>query len=146
MRSLCKVCGYPIRKPNRTVHVTCAQTQANDDNVVVMISDHRRACSFCLDRDTTIINGAPFCPKHMPTDDAPRVRSSKVLTLSPERCERCDEVLTPTITKGKIKCKCDEPMPPRPCKPGCTLPHKCLTEAAWLARMGKVPTQTRYGN
>jgi hypothetical protein len=58
----------------------------------------------------------------------------------------CGEPLTPTVTKGSIKCRCDEPTPPRPCKPGCAIPHMHLTEAAWLARMGKVPMQTRFGN
>lgn len=34
-------------------------------------------------------------------------------SVDPDRCEGCNEVFTPRITKGAIKCKCDVPKPPR---------------------------------
>ena len=35
------------------------------------------------------------------------------LTVVPERCTRCNEALTPQVTKGSYKCKCDQPRAPR---------------------------------
>lgn len=53
------------------------------------------------------------------------------LTVIPDRCERCDEALTPRVTKGSYLCKCDQPRAPR-----------SVLEAAERAPMSG---QVRYG-
>jgi len=144
----CPVCNYPVRKRSRTVHKSCegAVVEAIALDTPMPSPKQGRECCFCHSTDTTLINGAPFCYDHQPGDVQGKPRSRDVLTLVPDVCVNCGEFLTPGVTKGKIKCKCDEPTPPRPCKPGCSIPHNHLTEAAWRARMASVPQQTRYGN
>lgn len=53
------------------------------------------------------------------------------LTVVPERCPKCHEALTPKVTKGSFKCKCDQPRAPR----------HVLERAA----NERVPMFTRYG-
>lgn len=44
----------------------------------------------------------------------PKVRNVRnSVAPDPDRCADCGEVYTPRITKGSIKCKCDQPKPPR---------------------------------
>lgn len=118
MANICTVCNYPIKKPNRTTHVSCASQAAPDDQPIVSetigTAFDKRECCFCHSRDTVLINGAPFCPEHEPVEQAPtKVRSRETLTFAAERCPRCGEAITPSITKGNIKCKCDQPKMPR---------------------------------
>lgn len=35
------------------------------------------------------------------------------LTVLAERCEKCNEALTPRVTKGAYQCRCDMPKAPR---------------------------------
>lgn len=53
------------------------------------------------------------------------------MAFMPERCPKCDEHLTPRVTKGAYQCKCDQPKPPR-----------SVLEAANLAPL---PGVVRYG-
>lgn len=148
MANTCTVCGYPIRKAKRTVHVSCEAFDPEPDDQPIVTS-HARECCFCHSRDTVIINGAPFCAEHEPGDGAPRVRSRETITILGERCVRmtqitkgkhkgewidvgCGEPLTPTITKSSIKCKCDQPKMPS---------HLMNND-----NDDKPPMQTRYGN
>ena len=132
MANICTECNYPIKKANRTMHVSCAaKVQADDQSAAepTPIATQRECC-FCHSRDTVMINGAPFCPEHEPGDQPVRARSRETFTIQGERCVRlmqitkgkragewvdvgCGEPLTPSITKGNIKCKCDQPTMPR---------------------------------
>lgn len=156
---ICPVCEYPVRRRNRTVHVSCAdqvrpteperEHEPEPNNVIHFPTQtHKcrkcgalpsreparstRECTWCRSTNTLIINGAPFCEAHAPIDDAPRKRSNDVLTLVPDVCERCGEFLTPGVTKGKIKCKCDQPKMPR---------HLMNND-----NDDRPPQQVRYGN
>lgn len=127
----CTICGHPIRKRNRTTHVSCAaqppqasvQQQAPEGEPLSY-----RSCCFCRSTDTTFIEGAPFCEEHRPDSQ----RNSNTLTLAPERCPKCHEFLTPGVTKGSVKCKCDMPKMPR---------HLMNRE-----NDDRPPMQGRYGN
>lgn len=45
---------------------------------------------------------------------SPRQRNTRgSVAPDPDRCAGCGEVYSPRITKGSIKCKCDQPKPPR---------------------------------
>lgn len=153
----CPVCNHPVRRRNRTVHKSCADALAVEG---VDVSEGfapipmgtawsrgpgTHECCFCRSTDTSEKDGGWFCEKHYPYDERTTVQQ-RTLTATPERCDKCGEAITPKVTMGKIKCECDQPSPPRPCEPDCNKPHAHLTEAAWLARMGKVPTAVRYGN
>lgn len=102
----CTVCSRPIRKRNRTVHVTC-MPQA--DEVVAETGLRLHTCVFCHSTETSEVAGAYFCADHLPGE----VQHTSTYTQTPDKCPKCGEYLTPGVTKGSIKCKCDMPKMPR---------------------------------
>lgn len=88
-----------------------------------------------------MVNGAPFCPDHEPGN----VTHTRTLTQTQDKCDRCGEFLTPSVTKGSIKCKCDMPKMPRCAKPGM---HRkgCTCMAQKIENDNRPPMQVRYGN
>lgn len=118
---ICPVCNHPVRRRNRTVHKSCADERvvlAAAPDITITVPKHTSVtyvkaheCCFCLSTDTSEKDGGWFCEKHYPYDERTTVRQ-RTLTATPERCERCGEVLSPAVTKGKIKCECDQPKMP----------------------------------
>ena len=86
-------------------------------------------CCFCSSTDTRMVDGSPFCPDHEPGN----VTHTRTLTRTQDKCDRCGEFLTPSVTKGSIKCKCDMPKLPR------HLRDKVMND-------DRPPMQVRYGN
>lgn len=136
---ICPVCQHPVRRRSRTVHKSCgAQAPvgptAESEQVPVrgaLARSGGRECCFCLSTDTSEKDGGWFCEKHYPYDERTTVRN-RTLTTTPERCERCGELITPKVTLGNIKCKCDEPKMPR---------HLRGND-----KDDSPPSQVRYGN
>lgn len=117
---VCPVCTYPVRRRGRTVHKSCepqriALDAGNETTVAevvsIMLDRPGRECAFCYSTNTSEKDGGWFCEKHYPYDERATVQN-RTLTTTPERCERCGELVTPKVTLGNIKCKCDQPKMP----------------------------------
>lgn len=67
-------------------------------------------CTWTEANHTNIVAASLTCGNFTAVEVAARNAS---LTVIPERCAKCDEPLTPRITKGAYKCKCDQPRAPR---------------------------------
>lgn len=69
-------------------------------------------CTWTKANHTNAVAASLTCGRFV---DAAKVaaRNAATLTVVPERCPKCNEALTPKVTKGSYKCKCDQPRAPR---------------------------------
>jgi hypothetical protein len=88
-------------------------------------------CTWAKANHTNVVAAPLTCGDFTPVVAAER-NEGPTLSFVPDRCPKCHEALTPKVTKGSYKCKCDQPRPPR-----------------WvLEQAGDKPLtgQVRYGN
>ncbi len=152
----CDVCGRNVKRQSRSRHVTC------DEAAALPAPERpagARECMFCHSWDTTEVDGGAFCFAHMP-DQVRHARTVTALpercgVWDPDEGKEgrwvkkdadgvtlrnnkgtpipaCGEALTYAVTKGGIKCRCDQPTMPR------HLRNNGLDD--------RPPMQVRYGN
>lgn len=70
-------------------------------------------CSWSKANHTNIVAASLTCGRFTSKAAVVARNAGASLTVIPERCEKCKEALTPRVTKGAYKCKCDQPRAPR---------------------------------
>jgi hypothetical protein len=69
-------------------------------------------CTWSKANHTNVVASSLTCGRFT-SREAVAARNASTLTVIPERCPTCNEALTPRVTKGAYKCKCDQPRAPR---------------------------------
>lgn len=69
-------------------------------------------CTWTEANHTNVVASALTCGRFV-SKGLVAERNAGTLTIMPERCPKCNEALTPKVTKGSYMCKCDQPKPPR---------------------------------
>ena len=83
------------RHPRSTPFVRWCVMDRRDDTI---ISEHYRRSRA---KDVAVLSNSLV--------DHRRCKNVAPLVTTPERCPKCKEVLTPYVTRGNTKCRCDEP-------------------------------------
>lgn len=68
-------------------------------------------CTWSKANHTNVVAASLTCGDY--TERVAARNDGPSLTVLAERCPKCNEALTPKVTKGAYFCKCDQPKAPR---------------------------------